>query len=57
MSKPNKTEIGRFYGVHRNTVRNWEEEKPELYQAMVLYIKKRQYCPDCGLLTIEKNGK
>lgn len=46
-------QLADHYGKHVNTIRNWRNDNPRLYEAMVLGFKKRHYCVDCGLLTVE----
>jgi rRNA maturation endonuclease Nob1 len=46
-------EIAENYGIHINTVRNWKLNRPAVYEALVLGMKRKRFCVDCGVLTVE----
>lgn len=50
-----KEDIAKLFNITRQTLNNWEKEKPELYKIINEHFEKNQNCPDINNIEYLKN--
>jgi transcriptional regulator with XRE-family HTH domain len=41
-----KEDIAKLFNISRQTLNNWEKDKPELYKIVMKHFEEKKECPD-----------